>query len=531
MSADLWQKCAAVLQTELSQKEFNTWLANLESQQTGSLLRLYAANRFIHQWVMRKYLERISELIRELSEGGYVELELMLGRAPTVVAESTSTPEPQQRMSRPRDAQAAQLRTAQLLSQTGAKVSVKSRTAATQPMAEPDDAVDFNTEDDSHPVAVVNDTVVQQEVHRPSRSTVRKPKPQREKTKQVDGALKHESYLNPDYTFDNFVPGPSNELAHSAAKQVITTPGTEYNPLYIYGPTGLGKTHLMHAIGNHMLKENPHANILYVHSERFFQDMVKAIQSKSSNEFKRYYRSVDLLMIDDVQFFGGKKGTMDEFFHTFNALLEGKQQIVLTSDRFAKDIEGLEERLKSRFNWGLSVCIEPPELELRVAILQKKALQSNINLDDESALFIAQRIRSNVRELEGALKAVVAKANFKKRSQMNVAFVQDALKDMLASHDKQVSIDNIQRVVAEFYGLSITDLVSKRRTSNLVKPRHIAMALSKELTNHSLPEIGRAFGNRDHSTVLHANRKVEALILESREYADNYKHLKRIIGG
>ncbi len=501
MSDDLWNKCLAVLSAELPAKEYNSWIIKLDSEFSGNSLRLKASNRFVLDWVKRKYLERISELVRDLAEDGFVELELCLLSASDKQSSVKSTQSNKQQ------------RLAQMLSKSGAKVSVQAK--AGDSLSAQQSQVDESVQAKTTKLAV-------------SRS---KPKAQRDRVKQVDGGVRHESYINPDYTFDNFVPGPSNELAHSAAKQVISNPGTDYNPLYIYGPTGLGKTHLMHAIGNHMLKSNPSANILYVHSERFFQDMLKAIQSKSTNEFKRYYRSVDLLMIDDVQFFGGKKGTMDEFFHTFNALLEGKQQIVLTSDRFAKDIEGLEDRLKSRFNWGLSVCIEPPELELRVAILHKKALLCNIKLDDESALFIAQRIRSNVRELEGALKAVVAKANLKKRNQINVAFVQDALKDMLASHDKQISIDNIQRVVAEYYGLSISDLVSKRRTSNLVKPRHIAMTLAKELTNHSLPEIGRAFGGRDHSTVLHANRKVDDLIRSNREYADSYKHLKRIIGG
>lgn len=330
------------------------------------------------------------------------------------------------------------------------------------------------------------------------------------------------------YTFDNFVEGKSNQLARAAASQVADNPGSAYNPLFIYGGTGLGKTHLLHAVGNGILLNNPKAKIAYMHSERFVQDMVKALQNNAIEKFKQYYRSVDALLIDDIQFFANKKGTQEEFFHTFNALLEGNQQIILTSDRYPKEIEGVEDRLKSRFGWGLTIAIEPPELETRVAILNKKAQESNINLPDEVSFFIAKRLRSNVRELEGALNRVIANANFTGR-QITIDFVREALRDLLALQDKLVTIDNIQKTVAEYYKIKVADLLSKRRSRSVARPRQIAMALSKELTNHSLPEIGDAFGGRDHTTVLHACRKVKALREETHDIKEDYSNLIRTL--
>jgi len=330
------------------------------------------------------------------------------------------------------------------------------------------------------------------------------------------------------YTFDNFVEGKSNQLARAAASQVADNPGSAYNPLFIYGGTGLGKTHLLHAVGNGILLNNPNAKIAYMHSERFVQDMVKALQNNAIEKFKQYYRSVDALLIDDIQFFANKERTQEEFFHTFNALLEGNQQIILTSDRYPKEIDGVEDRLKSRFGWGLTLAIEPPELETRVAILKRKAQESHINLADEVAFFIAKRLRSNVRELEGALNRVIANANFTGRA-ITIDFVREALRDLLALQDKLVTIDNIQRTVAEYYKIKVADLLSKRRNRSVARPRQIAMALSKELTNHSLPEIGDAFGGRDHTTVLHACRKVKALREETHDIKEDYSNLIRTL--
>lgn len=336
------------------------------------------------------------------------------------------------------------------------------------------------------------------------------------------------SYLNKKFNFDTFVEGNSNQLARAASLQVGEKPGEAYNPLFIYGGVGLGKTHLMHAIGNAILKVNPEAKVLYLHSERFVADMVKALQTNSINEFKRFYRSLNVLLIDDIQFFAGKDRSQEEFFHTFNALLEGQQQIILTSDRYPKEIEGVEERLKSRFGWGLTVAVEPPELETRVAILISKAEQSNVKLPYEVAFFIAKRIRSNVRELEGALRRVIANAHFTGKP-ITVDFVHEALRDLLALQDKLVTIENIQKTVAEYYKVKVADLLSKRRSRSIARPRQMAMALAKELTNHSLPEIGDHFGGRDHTTVIHACRKVKELIQTESDFAEDYKNLLRTL--
>jgi len=338
----------------------------------------------------------------------------------------------------------------------------------------------------------------------------------------------HRSNINPTYQFDNFVEGKSNQLGKAAALQVSENPGGAYNPLFLYGGTGLGKTHLLHAVGNGIIKNKPDAKVVYMHSERFVQDMVKALQNNAIEEFKRYYRSVDALFIDDIQFFANKDRSQEEFFHTFNALLEGNHQIILTSDKYPKEIDGVEDRLKSRFGWGLTVAIEPPELETRVAILMRKAQESGINLPDEVAFFIAKRLRSNVRELEGALNRVIANANFTGRP-ITIDFVREALRDLLALQEKLVTIDNIQKTVAEYYKIKMADMLSKRRSRSVARPRQMAMALSKELTNQSLPEIGDVFGGRDHTTVLHACRKIAQLREESHDIKEDYANLIRTL--
>nr|WP_154601322.1 chromosomal replication initiator protein DnaA [Providencia alcalifaciens] len=353
-------------------------------------------------------------------------------------------------------------------------------------------------------------------------------KPSWDNSAKVQPDVSYRSNVNPKHTFDNFVEGKSNQLARAAARQVAENPGGAYNPLFLYGGTGLGKTHLLHAVGNSIMQHKANARVVYMHSERFVQDMVKALQNNAIEEFKRYYRSVDALLIDDIQFFANKERSQEEFFHTFNALLEGNQQIILTSDRYPKEINGVEDRLKSRFGWGLTVAIEPPELETRVAILMKKADENEIQLPGEVAFFIAKRLRSNVRELEGALNRVIANANFTGRA-ITIDFVREALRDLLALQEKLVTIDNIQKTVAEYYKIKVADLLSKRRSRSVARPRQMAMALAKELTNHSLPEIGDAFGGRDHTTVLHACRKIEQLREESHDIKEDFSNLIRTL--
>jgi len=358
--------------------------------------------------------------------------------------------------------------------------------------------------------------------------TLSKPTVAGKPSSQQSTNLRRNSSLNPNYTFDNFVEGKSNQLGRAASMQVAENPGKGYNPLLIYGGVGLGKTHLMHAVGNVILQHHPDANVVYLHSERFVAEMVKALQHNTINEFKRYYRSVDALLIDDIQFFAGKERSQEEFFHTFNALLEGEQQVIMTCDRYPKEVVGLEERLKSRFGWGLPVAIEPPELETRVAILMKKAQLSGVDLPNEVAFFIAKRIRSNIRELEGALRRVIANAQFTGRP-ITLDFAKEALRDLLAIQDKLITIDNIQKTVAEYYKIRVADLLSKRRTRSITRPRQLAMALCKELTNHSLPEIGDAFGGRDHTTVLHACRKINELREGDQRIAEDHANLLRTL--
>jgi chromosomal replication initiator protein len=336
--------------------------------------------------------------------------------------------------------------------------------------------------------------------------------------------------IAPEFTFDSFVEGKSNQLAKAAAVQVAGNPGRSYNPLFIYGGVGLGKTHLMHAVANKIKERNADARIAYVHSERFVSDMVKALQHNTINDFKTAYRTLDALMIDDIQFFAKKDRSQEEFFHTFNALLESQQQVILTCDRYPKEVDGLEERLKSRFGWGLTVAIEPPELETCVAILMSKAAIANVDLPEEVAFFVAKRIRSNVRELEGALKRMVATSHFTGRA-ITLEFTKEALRDLLALQEKLVTVENIQKTVAEYYKIRIADLLSKRRSRSIARPRQVAMALAKELTNYSLPEIGDAFGGRDHTTVLHACRRVKELRESERRIGEDYMNLLRTLAG
>jgi len=441
----LWNQCLRVLQAELPEQQFNTWIRPLQAVDDGSVMRLLAPNRFVVDWLQQHHLQRILQLVEE--NGGGTELVIEVG------------------------------------SRSGRATSAEP--GSDRPKATPIKA-------GSHaPVA---------------------------------------SRLNPSFTFESFVEGKSNQLARAAAMQVGENPGLSYNPLFIYGGVGLGKTHLMHAIGNAMLKANPEARVSYVHSERFVGDMVKGLQHNKISEFKRSYRSLDALLIDDIQFFAGKERSQEEFFHTFNALLEGQRQIILTCDRYPKEVAGLEERLKSRFGWGLTVAIEPPELETSVAILMSKAAAEGIALPEEVAFFIAKRIRSNIRELEGALRRVIANYRFTGRA-IDVDFAKEALRDLLALQDRLVSIENIQKTVAEYFKIRVGDLLSKKRTRSIARPRQFGMALAKELTNHSLPEIGDAFGGRDHTTVLHGCRRIESLRETEKRVDDDYLNLLRTLTG
>ncbi len=339
-----------------------------------------------------------------------------------------------------------------------------------------------------------------------------------------------DSRLNSLFSFDSFVPGKANDLARAAALQVAEKPGTGYNPLFVYGGVGLGKTHLIQAIGNQVLQHNPKAKVRYIHADRYVSDMVRAVRSNSYDDFKRRYDSLDLLLIDDIQFFSGKEGTQEQFFYTFNTLIEEHKQVIITSDTFPKDMDGIEERLKSRFSWGLTVMLEPPELEMRVAILLDKARLEKVSLDEGSAFFIAKQVRSNVRELEGALKRVVAYANFKRVS-ITPDIAKEALKDLLAVQNRQVSIENIQKTVADYYKIKVADLFSKKRTRNIARPRQMAMFLARELTDLSYPAIGQSFGGRDHTTVIHACEKILELKDSDQTLRRDYTLLNQVLTG
>ncbi|WP_376697451.1 chromosomal replication initiator protein DnaA [Wenzhouxiangella sp. EGI_FJ10305] len=332
--------------------------------------------------------------------------------------------------------------------------------------------------------------------------------------------------LDDRYRFENFVLGKSNELAYAAARQVANSPGTVYNPLLLYGSTGLGKTHLLHAAGRFIADANPDAQVMYLHAEKFVSEMIQALRRDSIDAFKRRYRSVDTLLLDDIQFFAGKDRSQEEFFHTFNALLESRQQIILTCDRYPKEVDGIEARLRSRFGWGLTVSIEPPDFETRVAILQKKAGERQLELSDDVTFLIARRMRSNVRDLEGALNSLIANARFSGRT-IDLDYTQEILRDVLAVHDRLITIENIQKVVADYYQLRVADLLSRRRSRSIARPRQMAMYLAKELTEHSLPEIGNAFGGRDHTTVLHACRKIESLCESDGRLREEHARLTR----
>jgi chromosomal replication initiator protein len=444
VEASLWNRCLRLLESEIPEQQFNTWVRPLQAVEENGVIKLLAPNRFVVDWLTQNLRARIEELMGAVTDSHAPQIQLEVGSragaAGVVSAPGNGT-----------------------------------RTRRAEPIV-------------------------------------------------IGGRL------NPDFTFANFVEGKSNQLAKAAARQVGENPGRAYNPLFIYGGVGLGKTHLMHAVANLMRAKRPEARVAYVHSERFVGDMVKALQHNTINDFKTAYRTLDALLIDDIQFFAGKERSQEEFFHTFNALLEGQQQVILTCDRYPKEVAGLEERLKSRFGWGLTVAIEPPELETCVAILMSKAAAASVELPEEVAFFIAKRLRSNVRELEGALRRVVANSHFTGRP-ITLEFAKEALRDLLALQDKLVTVENIQKTVAEYYKIRVGDLLSKRRSRSIARPRQVAMALAKELTTHSLPEIGDAFGGRDHTTVLHACKRIKGLRESQTRMGEDYSNLLRTLTG
>jgi len=488
VSVELWQQCIELLRDELPAQQFNTWIRPLQVEAASDELRVYAPNRFVLDWVNEKYLGRLLELLNERSQGLAPALSLLIGSKRRAPATPVTAPAPAPAAVAPAPSPAP-------VSQVVDGVPIDAARANPDPMA----AVS------SAPVASAMRT---------------------ERSVQVEGALKHTSYLNRTFTFENFVEGKSNQLARAAAWQVADNPKHGYNPLFLYGGVGLGKTHLMHAVGNHLLKKNPNAKVVYLHSERFVADMVKALQLNAINEFKRFYRSVDALLIDDIQFFANKTQSQEEFFHTFNALFDGQQQIILTCDRYPREVEGLEPRLKSRLGWGLSVAIDPPDFETRAQIVLSKARERGTVIPEDVANLIAKKMRSNVRDLEGALNTLAARANFTGRP-ITAEFAQETLRDLLRAQQQAIGIANIQKVVADYYGLQIKDLLSKRRTRSLARPRQVAMALAKELTEHSLPEIGDAFAGRDHTTVLHACRQVKNLLQTDGKLREDWDKLVR----
>jgi chromosomal replication initiator protein len=463
---DFWPTCLSRFEKELSAQQFNTWIKPLEMQIGDNAIRLLAPNKFVQQWVKDRFWTKIEAIASELLPKDIL-VELSINQSNVKNISEKASPN----------------KTSKSLN---AQVASKNK-----------------IELDSEEVLTT------------------KTSPSRRVNKQVSG-------LNPSFNFDNYVTGRANQLARAAAIQVAENSGQAYNPLFIYGGVGLGKTHLLQAIGNHLKKQNPDANIRYLHAERYVSDVVKAYENKAFDEFKRQYHSLDLLLIDDIQFFAKKTRTQEEFFYAFNTLIEEKKQIVITCDTYPKEIMDVDERLRTRFSWGLTVAVEPPELEMRVAILLKKAEESKINLTEDVAFFVAKQIRSSVRELEGALNRIVAMANFTGHN-IDIQLAKDALRDLIAVRGRQITIENIQKTVADYYKIKVSEMHSKKRSRNYARPRQIAMSLAREFTNHSFPEIGEAFGSRHHTTVMHACEEIEQLRLNDQAIARDIGFLTQVI--
>jgi len=461
---NFWPTCLSRFEKELSTQQFNTWIKPLSAEVEANVVRLVAPNRFVMQWVKERFLKKIEQYASELGLAN-IQLEMVIADAETKVAASA----PASKENKQPKQDLIETKLAQVKSQLAAAV----------------------------------------------------PKLQKNKTIEHSG-------LNPSFNFNNYVTGRANQLARAAAIQVAQNPGTAYNPLFIYGGVGLGKTHLLQAIGNELKQHNPEAKIRYLHAERYVSDVVKAYEHKAFDEFKRQYHSLDLLLIDDIQFFAKKTRTQEEFFYAFNALIEAKKQIIITCDTYPKEIIDVDERLRTRFSWGLTVAVEPPELEMRVAILLKKAEAVNLDLPEDVAFFIAKQIRSSVRELEGALNRIIAMAKFTGHA-IDVHLAKDALRDLIAVRGRQITMENIQKTVADYYKIKVAEMYSKKRTRNFARPRQIAMALSRELTNHSFPEIGEAFGGRHHTTVMHACDEVDLLRQNDPTFTRDISFLVQVI--
>lgn len=464
---DFWPTCLSRFEKELSKQQFNTWIKPLEMEIGENAIRLLAPNKFVQQWVKDRFWTKIEAIATELLPNNIL-VELSINQT----------------------------------NEKSATEKVATRNQASKKLNSP---VDSKTKIDSETEKLAT-----------AKSSVSK-----RVNKQLSG-------LNPSFNFDNYVTGRANQLARAAAIQVAENSGQAYNPLFIYGGVGLGKTHLLQAIGNHLKQQNPDANIRYLHAERYVSDVVKAYENKAFDEFKRQYHSLDLLLIDDIQFFAKKTRTQEEFFYAFNTLIEEKKQIVITCDTYPKEIMDVDERLRTRFSWGLTVAVEPPELEMRVAILLKKAEESKINLTEDVAFFVAKQIRSSVRELEGALNRIVAMANFTGHN-IDIQLAKDALRDLIAVRGRQITIENIQKTVADYYKIKVSEMHSKKRSRNYARPRQIAMSLAREFTNHSFPEIGEAFGSRHHTTVMHACEEIEQLRLNDQAIARDIGFLTQVI--
>lgn len=463
---NFWPICLSRFEQELSAQQFNTWIKPLQLEVSDNAIRLLAPNKFVQQWVKDRFLGKIETIAAELLPHN-TQIELAISDKVTLKNPTTQ------------------------------KTAVQKTTKNTSLL--------LNESDETK---IVSSTISKDNTNR--------------------RAGERNSGLNPSFNFNNYVTGRANQLARAAAIQVAENPGQAYNPLFIYGGVGLGKTHLLQAIGNQLKQQNPEAKIRYLHAERYVSDVVKAYENKAFDEFKRQYHSLDLLLIDDIQFFAKKTRTQEEFFYAFNTLIEEKKQIVITCDTYPKEIIDVDERLRTRFSWGLTVAIEPPELEMRVAILLKKAEESKINLHEDVAFFVAKQIRSSVRELEGALNRIVAMANFTGHA-IDTALAKEALRDLIAVRGRQITIENIQKTVADYYKIKVSEMHSKKRSRNFARPRQVAMSLARELTNHSFPEIGEAFGGRHHTTVMHACEEIEQLRLNDQAIARDIGFLTQVI--
>lgn len=487
---NFWPACLSRFENELSAQQFNTWIKPLQAGIDGDTVRICAPNRFVMQWVKDRFLKKIEQFAAELNLHS-MKIEFIVGEANA--SNKSSTVNPNANDTKINDA--------------------KIKASATHDIDDDDLKASLERNVKANLKTSSSNT---------AKSSVNAKANQHKKTE--------DSGLNPSFNFSNYVTGRANQLARAAAIQVAENPGAAYNPLFIYGGVGLGKTHLLQAIGNELKLHNPDAKIRYLHAERYVSDVVKAYEHKAFDEFKRQYHSLDLLLIDDIQFFAKKTRTQEEFFYAFNSLIEAKKQIVITCDTYPKEIADVDERLRTRFSWGLTVAVEPPELEMRVAILLKKAEAVNLNLPEDVAFFIAKQIRSSVRELEGALNRIIAMAKFTGHA-IDVHLAKDALRDLIAVRGRQVTMENIQKTVADYYKIKVAEMYSKKRTRNFARPRQVAMALSRELTNHSFPEIGEAFGGRHHTTVMHACDEIDQLRQNDPTIARDIGFLVQVIRG